>query len=157
MATKIIKEKWTKDKILVVERNSVSGKIKITYDGVVFGKVDKRCYKANIDGEPLYATVSGNEFKGIEVLIFGHSVTIVPPMAWYEYGVAILIMIPSVLFGALGGALGALSAYLCIAIMRKIPNVVLKLIIGLVVGGVCVMGIIAIIGSIGALIAPALQ
>ncbi len=151
MAMKIVNEEWTEGKTLVIEHSAMTGKITMSYDGVAFTKTGKKDYTVSVEDKTITATVSGNEFKGLDVTVLGHNVNIVQPVAWYEYLVAILIFVPCIFFGALGGALGVLSAYLCIFVMRKIDNVVVKLLVGVALGAVCVYLVMILAVSIAAL------
>ncbi len=152
MATKIIREEWTNDKELIIEHSVLTGKINITYAGVKFTKVAKKSYSASIEGSTISAEVSGNEFKGLNVMVFGHTINIVKALAWYEWLIGALVLVPCFFYGGIGGALGVLSAYLCIYVMRNIPNVFLKVLVGLVLGAVLVYVVTLIAFSVAALL-----
>ncbi len=80
-----------------------------------------------------------NGFKGITISMFGNEIEIEPKITWYEIAFSVLIILPCVFFGAIGGAIGAVLAIINFMIIRKVNKWWLKALISLLFIGLGVV------------------
>lgn len=81
--------------------------------------------------QPVPFTVSGNRFSGVQVSspLFAAPVQVVRKLTPLEYVLAILVFIPGLVFGAVGGAVGAVIACLHYALMIRVQKTWLKIVL----------------------------
>lgn len=63
--------------------------------------------------------------------MFGNDVEVVRKITWYEIVMSVLVFVPCILFGAIGGAFGGGLGFTNFAIIRNVDKWWLKLIISL--------------------------
>ena len=124
------------DKPLVYEESFWTGKRKLTYCGKELKRVNNKKFVLEPQSEGEEAVefdVNGNIFKGVTVSasVFSGAVIIRKPLTWVEYVLVILPIIPSVLFGAIGGAIGGLFAAASLYLLPKIKPIWLKIVVGI--------------------------
>lgn len=129
-------ELTVEDKPLVYEESFWTGKRKLTYCGKELkrGNNKKFILEPQSEGEDVVEfDVNGNIFKGVTVSasVFSGAVIIRKPLTWVEYVLVILPIIPSVLFGAIGGAIGGLFAAASLYLLPKIKPIWLKIVVGI--------------------------
>lgn len=119
-------------KEFVMEQGFWTGKTKLFIDGEELIKVDKKSYKYNDE----IVSIKGNFLSGV-TLNFSQSENVqICVNKWYEF---VLIYMPclyfivGILFGAIGGALSAISAVSCCVmnayILRSKGNIVVKVVL----------------------------
>ena len=75
--------------------------------------------------------IKGNQLAGVSVKMFNKEVVVVRKLTWYEIALSILVFIPCVLFGAVGGAIGGLLAFTNVTIIRSTQKLYLKILISI--------------------------
>ncbi len=129
-----------------------NGQYSVIIDGVTLSKVGKNVFEyTTTEGSTVTATLQGNALTGLTISMQGKSIEVVRKLAWYEWVIAILTIAPCIYYGAVGGFIGALFMCLSIVTMRKIDNVVGRVLagIGVAVGAFCCAYVVAlIIGAI---------
>ena len=127
----IINNEQTKNKELHYEESFWSGKRTIKYGETSLNKIKRNLYEYT-DGENIEQfEVKGNQLIGVTIKMFGNNVEIVKKLTWYEIVMSLLVFIPCILFGAIGGAFGGLFGFTNLTIIRNIDKWWLKLIISL--------------------------
>ena len=98
------------------------------------------CWEAT-DGSGVTGELQGSVFNGVTLKLGEETLELVPPAAWYEQLGSILLFglmlawpnLPTLndwfplVGGGIGGILGAVAMLLCIALMRSVRPVALKL------------------------------
>ncbi|MGN1373246.1 MAG: hypothetical protein ACI4VK_04270 [Candidatus Coproplasma sp.] len=123
-------------KPLTYEESFWTGKRRLTWCGKELKRVNNRQFVLEPQSEGEEAVefaVNGNIFKGVTIssAAFSGAVTVRKPLTWVEYVLVILPIIPSVLFGAIGGAIGGLFAAASLYLLPKIKPVWLKIVVGI--------------------------
>lgn len=152
------------------EESIWTGKKKITVNGVKLFAIGKNIYKLEHEGETLDVRLTGNFFKGANLVIEGEKYEISPKSLWYEYVLAIipfafiivwgnspqLCAILPVVGGAIGGAISGALGFFSMSTMKSTNNPLKKVLIGLgfFVASIAVCTLIgfSITGALNALI-----
>ena len=145
---------------IIYEESSLSGKKSISINDVVYKKVNKTTFKAEIDGEEKTVYLKGNVLSGVVLTIDGKNVQVVPATKWYEYimfffpfvlvliwgNVVALCEIVPVVGGAIGGFISALVSILALFIAKKTNNILFKVLLAIAATAIA-FGICAAIGT----------
>ena len=129
------------------EENLFTGKKSLTVNGVHLKKQKKNKFEFFYEGEAIECQVKGSFINGARLIIGRDIIELSKPSKWYEFACSISIFviiliwgnlpvlysIVPVVGGAVGGALSGFAAFLCLIWMRKIKNVMLKLLAWLLV------------------------
>lgn len=124
-----INNEQTNNKELYYEETFWTGKRTIIYDGVELKKIKFNIYEYN-DGEKVEQfKIVGNQVFGVTIQMFGQKVEVSRKLVWYEYAMAIMVFVPCVFFGAIGGAFGGGLGFTNLTMIRNVDKWWLKLII----------------------------
>lgn len=135
----IVNNEQTKNKELCYEEGFWTGKRTIKYDGVTLTKIKRNLYEYKNGESVEQFEVKGNQFYGITITMFGNNVEIVRRLTWYEIVMSVVVFVPGILFGAVGGVIGALIGITNLIVIRKVNKWWLQLIISLVFTAVCLV------------------
>ncbi|MGN0813551.1 MAG: hypothetical protein ACI4MQ_08610 [Candidatus Coproplasma sp.] len=121
---------------LTYEEGFWTGKRKLTFCGRELKRVNNKNFvlEPQDEGEETVEfTVKGNLFTGVTVIssAFSQPITVRKPLSVVEYVLVILPIIPSVFFGAIGGAIGGLFAAALLYVLPKVKPLWLKIVVGL--------------------------
>ena len=133
------------NKTVVYEEGFWTGKKTITVGGVVCEKREKNLFVYKDGEEVRQVIVEGSFMKGVNLRFTEGVVSVIPKTKWYEWimsffmvlliivwgnSVALCKIVP-VVGGAIGGAISAVFAVCNLFVIRKVNNVLLKLLISL--------------------------
>ncbi len=124
-----INNELTKCKDLCYEESFWTGKRTITYDGISLTKVKRNFYEYGKANEVF--EIKGNQLCGITINMFGNNVELARKLYWYEIVLSILVFLPCILFGAVGGALGGALGFTNLVLIRNIDKWWLKVIVSI--------------------------
>lgn len=127
----LLNNEQTNNKELYYEEDFWSGKRTIKYNGVVLNKIKRNLYEYKTDNISEQFEIKGNQCFGVTIKMFGKNVEIVRKLTWYEIVMSLLVFLPCVLFGAVGGAFGGAFGFTNLVIIRSVDKWWLKLIISL--------------------------
>ena len=116
--------------VIEYEESFWTGKRVIKVNGQPLKKIDKKTFVLEGGEKPVYFSIRGSFFAGVKAYINGHAINLTPPTKWYEYIATVIIFAIGVLFGAIGGAIGALLGLSQLLVVKSVKNVWLKLLIG---------------------------
>lgn len=125
---------------ILYEESVWTGKRKLFLNGKELTKVNKKTFVYEEDGEKKEFIVEGNIFKGVGIFSsdLPEPVIISKPMGVLDYIFFILPLVPAVLFGAVGGLVGGLTAAFSLSVVPKTKPLWLKIVLGIefaIVGG----------------------
>lgn len=127
----IINNEQTKNKELYYEEGFWTGKRTIKYKGTSLTKIKRNLYEYK-DGETTENfEIKGNQLTGVTIKMFGNVVEVARKLTWYEIVMSLMVFIPCILFGAIGGAFGGGLGFTNLTIIRNVEKWWLKLIISL--------------------------
>lgn len=122
------------------EENIWTGRRTLTYNGEKLVRKNNKSFLLPASQERGEAEfrVTGNAFAGVTVAseIFSGVVTVRRKLSALEYILAVLPLIPSVFFGAVGGAIGGLFMALSLCCMTRIETLWLKIVVGIELGAI---------------------
>lgn len=133
---------------IIYEESAWTGKKSIYINGQKLEKVGRNIYQIP-GGETV--TLKGSFFVGTKAVIGAETVTLTQSYKWYEYvlsvipfllviiwgnSVALCSIVP-IVGGAIGGGISALFVVLNLLMIKKVNNIAFKVLIPLVVTGVC--------------------
>lgn len=134
---------------IIYEESLWTGKRTITVNGTAATKVNKKEYAI----EDTKITVKGSLLFGCSLIINGEKFVIVPSVKWYEIAIAsittlfilawgnstTLCSIFPLAGGAIGGGLCGCCWFASLATMKLAKKPIIKILIGLLVGGATVL------------------
>lgn len=125
---------------ILYEESVWTGKRKLFLNGKELTKVNKKTFVYEENGEKKEFIVEGNIFKGVGIFSsdLPEPVIISKPMGVLDYIFFILPLVPAVLFGAVGGLVGGLTAAFSLSVVPKTKPLWLKIVLGIefaIVGG----------------------
>ena len=127
----ILNNEQTKNKELYYEEGFWTGKRTIKYNGTSLTKIKRNLYEYK-DGETTEIfEIKGNQLIGVTIKMFGNVVEVARKLAWYEIVMSLMVFIPCILFGAIGGAFGGAFGFTNVIIIRNIDKWWLKLIVSI--------------------------
>ena len=133
---------------IIYEESAWTGRKSISINGQQLRKVKRNEFQTS-EGETV--TLKGNYFLGTTAVIGTESVTLTQAYKWYEYvlsaipfilviiwgnSVALCSIVP-IVGGAIGGGISALFVVANLLLIRKVKNIGLKVLIPLLVTGLC--------------------
>jgi hypothetical protein len=143
MKASILTEKYGE---IVYEENIWTGKKKITVNGILLTKLNKKTYEGIVGGERLTMVINGGYITGVVIEINGGlKYRVTEPAKWYDYVLAfiwlpvylVLSITPAfyttfpIVGGALGGAIAGIGAALALYTIKPMKNIALKIVISL--------------------------
>jgi len=126
-----INNEQTNNKLLEFEESFWTGRRTIVYDGVVLTKIKRSIYEYNKDEVVEQFVIKGNQLIGITINIFGQTIEIERKLTWYEVVLSLLVTIPCLFCGAIGGGIGGLLGFTNVTIIRQIDKWYLKVIVSI--------------------------
>lgn len=125
---------------ILYEESVWTGKRKLFLNGKELTKVNKKTFVYEENGEKKEFIVEGNIFKGVGIFSsdLPEPVIISKPMGVLDYIFFILPLVPAVLFGAVGGLVGGLTAAFSLSVVRETKPLWLKIVLGIefaIIGG----------------------
>ena len=123
-----INNELTKNKELYFEEGFWTGKRTVKYDGVTLPKQRKNLYLYDNGQTTEYFEIIGNQLIGISIKLFGKNVEILRKLEWYEIVMSLLVFLPCILFGAIGGVFGGALGFTNLVIIRQVDKLYLKII-----------------------------
>jgi hypothetical protein len=143
MKKAILTEKYGE---IVYEENIWTGKKKITVNGILLTKLNKKTYEGIVGGERLTVVINGGYLTGAVIEINGGlKYRVTEPAKWYDYVLAfiwvpiyiVLSAVPAIyttfpiVGGALGGAIAGVGAALAMYSIKPMKNIAVKIVISL--------------------------
>ena len=127
----VINNEQTKKQELYYEESFWTGKRTIKYNGIYLNKI-KRNMNEYKDGDTTEQfAIKGNQLVGVTIQMFGNIVDVFRKLSWYEVVMSLLVFIPCILFGAIGGLFGGLLGFINLTMIRNLDKWWFKLIISL--------------------------
>lgn len=125
---------------ILYEESVWTGKRKLFLNGKELTKVNKKTFVYEENGEKKEFIVEGNIFKGVGIFSsdLPEPVIISKPMGVLDYIFFILPLVPAVLFGAVGGLVGGLTAAFSLSVVSETKPLWLKIVLGIefaIIGG----------------------
>ena len=112
----------TQNKEFVYEENIWTGKKKITYNGQILNKISRGKYEYK-DGESAEIfEIKGNQFFGMKVVMFGQEVELIRQLVWYEILLSVLVIVPGIMCGAIGGFIAGILGVATFYLMRRLEK-----------------------------------
>ncbi len=146
----IINNEKTKNKDLIVYKNFWTGQVKLNYNGQDLIKVYRKVYEYQYENKTTEKfTISGNNYAGLYIHLFGNTIQIERKLTWYELVLALSMFVATMIFatlfattakcgvwisaivGGLCGGIGGLLEYLSMYLFRKFDKLYLKIIFAL--------------------------
>ena len=127
----IVKNEQTKNKELYYEEGFWTGKRTIKYNGISLTKIKRNLYEYKNGETTENFEIKGNQLIGVTIKMFGNVVEIARKLTWYEIVMSLMVFIPCILFGAIGGAFGGGLGFANLTIIRNVDKLWLKFIISL--------------------------
>ena len=127
----IINNEQTKNKELYYEEGFWTGKRTIKYNGISLTKIKRNLYEYKEGETTENFEIKGNQLIGVTIKMFGNVVEVARKLTWYEIVMSLMVFIPCILFGAIGGVFGGGLGFINLTIIRNVDKLWLKLIISL--------------------------
>ncbi|MBR4406734.1 MAG: hypothetical protein IKT27_00265 [Clostridia bacterium] len=127
----IVKNEQTKNKELYYEEGFWTGKRTIKYNGISLTKIKRNLYEYKEGETTENFEIKGNQLIGVTIKMFGNVVEVARKLTWYEIVMSLMVFIPCILFGAIGGAFGCGLGFANLTIIRNLDKLWLKFIISL--------------------------
>ena len=124
-----INNEQTNNKVLEFEESFWTGKRTIIYDGVMLTKIKRNIYEYRKDDVIEQFIIKGNQLIGITITMFDKVVEIARKLTWYEIVLFLLVIIPCLFCGAIGGAIGGALGFTNVVTIRQIDKWYLKVIV----------------------------
>lgn len=142
MKTKIMHDVYGE---IVYDESFWSGKKRISVDGKTLTKSKRNIYVYQDPNTSLTVVLKGSVLFGLTMTInHGAEITIASPPKWYEIVIAVCILCIGIVLGnspfaavfplvggALGGAISGVMAVLALMVVKPIPKVPVKLLVGI--------------------------
>ena len=66
--------------------------------------------------------IKGNQFLGMKVVMFGQEVELIRQLVWYEIFLSLLVIVPGLMCGAIGGLIAGILGFTTFTLMRKLEK-----------------------------------
>ncbi|MDE5563269.1 MAG: hypothetical protein K2J01_07000 [Clostridiales bacterium] len=131
--TETINSESTKNIDLVYTESFWTGRRQLRYGEIELTRKSNKKFVGETDGGEVEFSVHGNRFKGIyvESATLQGPVCVVRKLTVLEYILAVLVLVPALIFGAVGGAVGGVIACVNLYVMPKIETLWLKITVAL--------------------------
>ena len=127
----VVNNELTQNKPLIYEESFWIGKKSLTYDGVVLTKTKNNIYEYKTENETHEFVVKGSYYFGVSITMFGKEVQLSRKLFWYEIFLAVLTIIPGLLFGAVGGAIAGILGVTSLFLIKNADKIWQKILIAL--------------------------
>lgn len=127
----VINNEQTNNKDLEYEEGFWTGKKTIKYNGITLNKIKRNVYEYSEGETKELFQIKGNQVLGITIEMFGNSIELLRKLKNYEMFLSILILIPCLLFGAVGGGIGGVLTFTNLTLIRNFEKTSLKIIVSL--------------------------
>lgn len=127
----IINNEQTNNKQLEYEESAWTGRRTIIYDGVVLTKIKHNIYEYKKESAIEKFIIKGNQLIGITVNAFGKDIEVARKLMWYEIVLSLLVIMPCLLCGAIGGAIGGGLGFVNVTIIRQLNKWYIKVIVSI--------------------------
>lgn len=127
----ILNDEQTKNSELYYKEGFWTGKRTIKYNNIPLKKIKRGIYEYK-EGETIEQfEIKGNQLIGITIKMFGQNIELLRKLKWYEIILALIVLLPCFLFGAVGGAIGGALGFTNLIIIRQIDKIWLKIVISI--------------------------
>lgn len=125
----VINNENTNNKTLIYQEGFWTGKRTISYDGTPLTKVKRNIFEYKTEKTTENFEIKGNQLIGVTINMLGKDVGVSHKLTWYEIVLSILVFIPCILFGAVGGAVGGALGFTNIMIIRSLDKTWVKIVV----------------------------
>lgn len=126
-----INNEKTLNKTLEYEESFWTSKRVITYDGINLKKLKYGLYEYR-DGDIVECfKIEGNQILGIKINMFNNDIVLERSLTWYEIVLSLLVFVPCILFGLVGGIVGGLLGAANLILIRQLEKWYLKVIVSI--------------------------
>lgn len=125
----VINNENTDNKTLIYQEGFWTGKRTISYDGTPLTKVKRNIFEYKTEETTEYFEIKGNQLIGVTINMLGKDVEVSRKLTWYEIVLSILVFIPCILFGAVGGAVGGALGFTNIMVIRSLDKTWVKIVV----------------------------
>ncbi len=127
----VINNESTFNKTLIYQEGFWTGKRTISYDGTALTKVKRNIYEYKTENKVENFEIKGNQLVGVTINMLGNSVEVSRKLTWYEIVLSVLVFLPCILFGAVGGAVGGVLGFTNIMVIRSVNKVWVKIVVSI--------------------------
>lgn len=125
----VINNENTDNKTLIYQEGFWTGKRTISYDKTPLTKVKRNIFEYKTEETTEYFEIKGNQLIGVTINMLGKDVEVSRKLTWYEIVLSILVFIPCILFGAVGGAVGGALGFTNIMVIRSLDKTWVKIVV----------------------------
>ena len=125
----VINNENTNNKTLVYQEGFWTGKRTISYDGTPLTKVKRNIFEYKTEKTTENFEIKGNQLIGVTINMLGKDVGVSRKLTWYEIVLSILVFIPCILFGVVGGAAGGALGLTNIMVIRSLDKTWVKIVV----------------------------
>ena len=126
-----INNEQTKNKDLIYEEDFWGRNKSITFDGIKLNKINKNSFEYQTGDAKENFIVKGNELAGVTINMFGADVVLTRNLSWQEIIMALVIYLPSLVFGVFGSLFGGVLAVTFLFLTRKANKLYEKIILAI--------------------------
>lgn len=128
---KIINNEKTQNKVLIYDENIWTGKRTIKYDGTILTKINRNLYEYKNGETSEQFKIKGNLFSGTTITMFGNEIELERRLTWYEIVLSIIVFIPCIMFGLVGGVIGGFLGAINLLLIRQFDKIYFKIIVSI--------------------------
>ena len=121
-----INNEKTLNKTLEYEENFWTGKRTIKYDGINLTKKKYNLYEYKNEDKVEEFKIKGNQLVGASITMFNNEIMLERKLYWYEIDLSVLVFLPCILFGLVGGIFGGLLGATNLVLMKQFDKWYLK-------------------------------
>lgn len=125
----VINNENTDNKTLIYQEGFWTGKRTISYDKTPLTKVKRNIFEYKTEETTENFEIKGNQLVGVTINMLGKDVEVSRKLTWYEIVLSILVFIPCILFGAVGGAVGGALGFTNIMVIRSLDKTWVKIVV----------------------------
>lgn len=125
----VINNENTNNKTLIYQEGFWTGKRTISYDKTPLTKVKRNIFEYKTEETTENFEIKGNQLVGVTINMLGKDVEVSRKLTWYEIVLSILVFIPCILFGAVGGAVGGALGFTNIMVIRSLDKTWVKIVV----------------------------
>lgn len=125
----VLNNENTDNKTLIYQEGFWTGKRTISYDKTPLTKVKRNIFEYKTEETTENFEIKGNQLVGVTINMLGKDVEVSRKLTWYEIVLSILVFIPCILFGAVGGAVGGALGFTNIMVIRSLDKTWVKIVV----------------------------